>query len=292
LQNDMMKSMKALDLDAVKAFVFIADLQSFTRAAEVLDTTQSAISLKVRRLEDHLGRRLLERTPRQVRLSAEGAVFLEAARSLVGAHERAVSSFHVEQRRLTIGVSHLIVGSELPSLLRRMNEHDPGLLIEMRVAGSRDVMQAYEEGTLDAALVVQPDNRRNQGETIFTESFGWIAAINWEPRSGYPLPLATQGESCSIRATAVRALDEAGIPWTEVFIGRGAAVVGAAAAAGLAIAVIARRTAPTGTMDVGPKFSLPPLPSHEVVLYTALNDRRSRDAIRTLATAFKSLSAV
>lgn len=287
----MVNPVKALDLDAVKAFVFIADLQSFTRAAEVLETTQSAISLKVRRLEDHLGRRLLERTPRQVRLSAEGAVFLNAARSLVGAHERAVSSFHIEQRRLTIGISHQIVGSELPALLRRMNEHDPGLLIEMRVAGSREVMQAYEEGTLDAALILQPDNRRNQGETIFTENFAWIGAINWEPRAGQPLPLSTQGEACSIRAAAVRALDQAGIPWTEVFIGKGAAIVGAAAAAGLAIAVLARRTAPTGTMDIGPTLNLPPLSSQEVVLYTALNDRRSRDAMRTLATAFKSLSA-
>jgi DNA-binding transcriptional LysR family regulator len=283
--------MKALDLDAVKAFVFVADLQSFTRAAEVLDSTQSAISLKLRRLEDHLGRRLLERTPRQVRLSAEGAVFLDAARSLIGAHERAVSSFQVEQRRLTIGISQLIVGSELPALLRRMNEHDPHLLIEMRVAGSAEVMQAYEAGALDAALIVQPEGRRHQGETIFTESFAWIGAVHWEPRPGQALPLATQGAPCSIRAAAVHALDQAGIAWTEVFIGKGAAVVGAAAAAGLAIAVLARRTAPSGTLDVGELLSLPALPRQDVVLYTALNDRRSRDAMRTLTAAFKSLSA-
>jgi len=286
-----MEPMKALDLDAVKAFVFIADLQSFTRAAEVLDTTQSALSLKLRRLEEQLGRRLLERTPRQVRLSAEGSVFLDAARSLVGAHERAIASFRVEQRRLTIGISQLIVGSELPALLRRMNEHDPYLLIEMRVAGSREVMQAYEEGALDAALVLQADHRRNQGETIFSENFAWIGAANWQLRPGQPLPLSTQGEPCGIRAAAVRALDQAGIAWTEVFIGKGAAVVGAAAAAGLAIAVMARRTAPSGTVDVGPALSLPPLPTQDVVLYTALNDRRSRNALRTLAAAFKSLSA-
>ena len=223
-----MEPMKALDLDAVKAFVFIADLQSFTRAAEVLDTTQSALSLKLRRLEEQLGRRLLERTPRQVRLSAEGSVFLDAARLLDRAHERAIASFQVEQRRLTIGISQLIVGSELPALLRRMNEHDPYLLIEMRVAGSREVMQAYEEGALDAALVLQADHRRNQGETIFSENFAWIGAANWQLRPGQPLPLSTQGESCGIRAAAVRALDQAGIAWTEVFIGKGAAVVGAA----------------------------------------------------------------
>ena len=284
--------MKALDLDAVKAFVLTADLQSFTRAAEALKSTQSAVSLKLRRLEDQLGRRLLERTPRQVRLSAEGAAFLESARELVGAHERAVASFAVEQRRLVIGISHQIVGSELPALLRRMNDHDPSLLIELRVAGSIEVIQAYNTGTLDAALVLQPEDRRGNGEKLFSESFGWIAAAGWQPRPGQPLPLSTQGEACSIRAGAVRALDQAGIPWTEVFIGKGAAVVGAAAAAGLAVAVLARRGAPAGTVDVGKAFSLPTLPTQEVVLYSALNDRRSRDALRTLGTAFKGFARV
>ena len=72
--------MKSMDVDAVRAFLLAADLQSFTRAADVLGTTQSAISLKLRRLEAQLGRRLLERTPRRVRLSAEGLAFLGVAR--------------------------------------------------------------------------------------------------------------------------------------------------------------------------------------------------------------------
>jgi len=282
--------MKALDLEAVKAFVLTAELQSFTRAAEALGSTQSAISLKLRRLEEQLGRRLLERTPRQVRLSAEGAAFMEAARELVGAHERAIASFDVKQRRLAIGVSHQLVGSELPALLLWMNEHDPNLVIELRVAGSNEVIKDYDDGVLDAALVLQPEDRRRNGEVLFDESFAWIAAPHWQPRPGQPLPLSTQGETCSIRMAAVRALDSAGIAWTEVFIGKGAAVVGAAAAVGLAVAVLPRRAAPSGTVDVGQTLSLPPLPTHEVVLYSALHDSRSRSALRTLGMAFKNLS--
>ena len=284
--------MTTLDLDAVKAFVLTAELQSFTRAAEALGSTQSAISLKLRRLERQLGRRLLERTPRRVRLSAEGLTFLEAARELIGAHQRAVASFGVEQRRLVVGISHQIVGSALPALLRRMSEHDPNLVIELRVAGSREVVQDYEKGGLDAALALQPEDRRGNGEALFSESFAWIAAADWRPRAGQPLPLSTQGESCSIRIAAVRALDQAGIAWTEVFVGKGAALVGAAAAAGLAIAVLPRRTAPAGTIDIGAALSLPPLPTQEVVLYSALRDQRSLSALRTLAAAFKSLSEV
>jgi DNA-binding transcriptional LysR family regulator len=280
--------MKPLDPGAVRAFVLTAELQSFTRAAEALDSTQSAVSLKLRRLEARLGRRLLERTPRRVRLSADGAAFLPAARELVEAHQRAVGAFDPQRRRLTVGISQMIVGSELPGLLRRIREHDPALLLELRVAGSREVLEAYEQHSLDAALVVQPRERRRRGEVLFQESFAWSAAAGWRHRDGEPLPLSTQGESCSIRMAAVRALDRAGIPWSEVFVGKGAAVVGSAAAAGLAVAVLARRTAPPGTVDVGTALRLPELPKQDVALYSALRDRRSRAALRTLAGAFRS----
>jgi DNA-binding transcriptional LysR family regulator len=286
----MMNSTKTLDLSAVKAFVLTAELQSFTRAAEALDSTQSAISLKLRQLENHLGRRLLERTPRRVRLSAEGAAFLQAARNLLGAHEQAIASFDATRKRLVVGVSHLIVGSELPTLLRRMRDHDPHLLIELRVAGSREIAQAYEEDLLDAAVIVEPQERHRNGEVLFVEQFGWIAAADWKRPANEPLPLSTQGDSCGIRNAAVRALDAAGIAWSETFVGKGAALVGAAAAAGLAVAVMARRCAPSGTVDMGERLSLPELPKYDVVLYTALNDPRSRNSLRTLATAFKSLA--
>lgn len=94
-----------LDLDAVQAFVRIAELGSFTRAAETLQTTQAAISLKLRRLESRLGCRLIERTPRYVQLSERGAAFLDAARELLAAHDRALAVFAGSRQRLTIGIS-------------------------------------------------------------------------------------------------------------------------------------------------------------------------------------------
>jgi DNA-binding transcriptional LysR family regulator len=280
-------AMKSLDVNAVKAFVLTAELQSFTRAADMLGTTQSAISLKLGRLEAQLGRRLLERTPRSVRLSTEGLAFLDAARELVATHDRAAKSFETQPRRLVVGISHLIVGSELPALLRQMRHHDPGLQLEMRVAGTREIMQAYEQGEVEAALVLRPDDRRKQGRVVFSQSFSWFAAADWRLQRGQPLPLATQGESCRIRNAAVGALDRAGIVWTEVFVGKGAAVVGAAAAAGLAVAPLARQTAPANTIDVSSQRPLPAIPAQDVLLYSALTDSRSRDALRILCLAFQ-----
>src|SRR6202012_2742455 len=147
--------MRALDVEAVQAFVLAADLKSFTRTAEAMATTQSAVSLKIKRLEESLGKRLLERTPRMVRLSPDGTAFLDPAGRLLTAHQGALGALETEQRRLVIGISHHIVGAELPALLQRVNSTEPSLVMEMRVASSNDLLADYDQGVLDAAIVLR-----------------------------------------------------------------------------------------------------------------------------------------
>lgn len=283
--------MKALDLDAVAAFVLVAELSSFTLAAEALDATQSAISLRIRRLEEGLGRRLLERTPRRVRLSAEGEAFLPSARALLEAHRRAVDAFAAPRRRLVIGISHHIVGAELPLILRHMKSHMRDVTLELRVATSRDIFDAFERGGVDAAIVVRHDNRRLDGDVLFSEPFGWMASTDFVRPAGEPLPMALQAEPCSVRQMAVETLGRAGIAWYEAFVGGGVMTTGAACAAGLAVAVLARRVAPVGTIDVGASLGLPALPSRDVVLHTAANDAPARQALKMLTAALRATAA-
>lgn len=283
--------MKPLDVDAVQAFLMVADLKSFTRAAELMDSTQSAISLKIKRLEDGVGRRLLERTPRQVRLSAAGTAFLEPARQFVAAHQGAMASFGVKPRRLVVGVSHHVVGAELPGLLKQLGRSVPGLVMEMRVASSADVLEDFDRGRLDVAIVLRHDNRRLDGEVILNESFGWMAAPDFDWQAGEPLRLATQAAPCSVRQMAVDALTEAGIAWTEVFVGGGVMTIGAAVSAGLAVAALGQRVAPRDTADVGARLGLPPLPSREVVLHATATDPQARSALRALRAALQASAA-
>jgi DNA-binding transcriptional LysR family regulator len=280
--------MKTLDVEAVQAFVLVADLTSFTRAAEAMGSTQSAISLKIKRLENGLGKRLLERTPRLVRLSAEGTAFLASARNLVAAHQSAMGSFAIEKRRLVVGISHHVVGADLPQVLKRMNATDPSLVVELRIDTSRAMLEAYDSGALDAAIVLRHDARRRDGEALLEEAFGWMAAPDFNHQPGEPLRLATQAEPCSVRAMAVGALDAAGIAWEEVFVGGGVATIGAAISAGLAVAALVRRVAPVGAIDIGPKLGLPKLPACDVLLYSSLTDARARGALRTLGAAFRA----
>jgi DNA-binding transcriptional LysR family regulator len=280
--------MKPLDLDAVQAFVLVADLRSFTRAAEASGTTQSAISLKLKRLEQRLGRRLIERTPRVVRLSSEGTAFLDRARDLLAAHELAVSD-HNPVRRLTFGISDHAAGPELAVLLARLSAYDPTLRLDVRIGFSRDLVDALDRGGFDAVIVLRESERRD-GEALLRDQFGWFASPAYRHRAGEPLRLATVGSSCGVRAMAVRALDAGRVPWVEAFIGGGVAAVAAAVTSGLAVAPLSRRVAPAGAVDVGPAIALPQLPPSELVLYSRVSDARLAGAVRTLAAAFRSAS--
>ncbi len=280
----------SLDLDAVRAFVLTADLSSFTRAADRLEMTQAAISMKVRRLETQLKRRLLERTSRRVRLSIDGAAFLPVARELLEIHDRAIASVDVQARRLSIGISQHLIGATLPEMLTTLHRHDPSLAVEIRVAGSADLLRQMHAEELDAVVALQ-ETRVGGGKTIYTEKFAWMGLPYWKPETNQALPISTQGKSCSLRNAAVAALNHARIAWSEVFIGQGAACVGAAASAGLALALLAERAAPIGTVDLTRALKLPSLPARKVALYSPLRDRRSRTALDIVAAALEQRRA-
>jgi DNA-binding transcriptional LysR family regulator len=278
---------RPLDLNAVQAFVRIAELGSFTRAAEAMQTTQAAVSLKLQRLEDRLGSRLVERTPRYVELSARGAAFLEHARELLAAHDRAVAALAAPRQRLTIGISDHVAGPELPSLIARMNASDPQLLIEIRIGSSADLLQAFERREFDAAITRLHLGGRRSGKVLADEPLAWFASPGWQHRAGDPLPVATLAEPCGVRALAAKRLDAAGVPWTEVFVGGGVAAVAAAVMAGLGVAALAPRMLPFGAVDVGARLGLPALPRLPVLLHSRVKEGRAREALAALSAAFK-----
>ena len=287
----MTAALHPLDIDTVQAFVLVADFGSFTRAAEALDTSQATISLKVKRLEQQLGCRLLDRTPRHVQLSARGDGFLPGARELLAAHERALAALAPPPpRRLSLGISDHIAGPELPGLVARLAAHDPALVIEVTIAASRDLAARFDRGEIDA-VIVRRESEHEGGLVLANERFGWFAAPSFQHRMGETLRLATLAEPCGVRAIVTRLLDEAGIAWTAVYVGGGVMALGAAVSAGLAVAALAHRVAPRDAVEVGTAFGLPPLPSADVMLRTRLTDARSKEVIRLVGAAFRAVGA-
>jgi len=278
-----------LDIPTVQAFLLVAELQSFTRAAEALGTTQAAVSMKLQRLEAVLEKRLVERSPRAVRLTADGFAFLASARALIDAHHRALSGKREVRQQLSLGISDHASGPELVPLLERLHQVSSQLALAVTIGFSRELLDAYDAGELDAVIVRQEGSRRG-GEKLTEDEFGWFATRRFGWRRGETLQLATLAPPCGVRAIAVRALDKAGIAWTEAFVGGGVSAVAAAALAGLAVAPLARRIAPAGLIDIGPVQGLPRLGTSRVMLHSKVSDPTKLAALRTLAATFRSVA--
>lgn len=268
----------ALDIDAVRAFVCVVDLGGFTRAADALGTRQAAISLRVLKLEERLGRRLLERSSRSVRLSADGKDFIEEARGLLNAHDRALQAMAGGPRpRLAIGFSEHVIGASAAELLRPVAASDPRLALEAHIGPSRRMLEMFDSRLLDVAIVRAMDDPA--GERLFSDEDGWFAAADFVLAPDQPVPLIVLAEPCAMREIAAAALDGAGRAWRESFVGGGFAAVCAAVVAGLGVAPLARRLAPAGAVEVE---GLPRLATVDVVARTRIADPAGRATFQML----------
>lgn len=260
--------------------------ESFTRAAEALGTTQSLVSTRVKRLEEGLGRLLLQRHPRLVRLTAEGERFLPAARELLAAHGKALAAFAVAPEHIAVGISEQAVGAEVPAVLARLTAHDPGIVINLRIEPSRVLEEAFERGELDVVIVRRLAAGRT-GEALRDDAVGWFAMPDLIRQTDAPVPLVSLVAECRLRRHSMDTLDRAGIAWREAFVGGGMAAVAAAVQVGLGVSPLATRIAPAGSVDVGPEWGLPSLGGSQVVLRSNVATPRAGAFVRELAAAFR-----
>jgi DNA-binding transcriptional LysR family regulator len=189
--------------------------------------------------------------------------------------------------QLSLGISDHAAGPELVPLMERLGAVAPQLAISLTIGYSREILDAYDAGKLDAVIVRQEGSRRG-GEKLTEDEFGWLAAPRFRWRRDEPLKLATLAPPCGVRAVALRALDKAAIAWSEAFVGGGVTAVAAAALAGLALAPLARRIAPPGLIDMGPSLGLPRLGTSKVMLHSRVSDPTRRAALRTVSATFRS----
>ena len=136
----------------VLPFLHVAEERSFRKAAERLGVTVAAVSKAVRRLEEELGARLLERTSRQVALTSEGAAFLERAREAVAqmraARETVAQAHRAPRGPLTVSLPFILGPVLLPRLARLQARH-PQLTLHVRMS---DRLSRLVEEQVDVAI--------------------------------------------------------------------------------------------------------------------------------------------
>jgi DNA-binding transcriptional LysR family regulator len=276
-----------LDPASVRLFVLAARFGNLTRAAEAAGTVQPVVSQRLRQLEERLGRRLLERSPRHVRLTAEGAAFLPRAEALLAAHEDALRPAPGARFRFAVGFSDHATGLGLEAVLRRVRSAlPPEAVLEVRVGLSHAMRAAWEAGECDACILRREAGGQD-GEVLGTDPLGWRAAPGPLLDDAGPVPLAVLEAPCGVRAAALRVLDAARRPWREAFSAGSCAALLAGVRAGCGIAPMGRLAA--GDMpDRGPELRLPPLPASEIVLHGRAGTPVLAAALRALASGMRA----
>jgi DNA-binding transcriptional LysR family regulator len=276
-----------LDLESVRLFVLAADLASLTRAAEAAGTVQPVVSQRLKALEEKLGRRLLDRTPRFVRPTAEGAAFLIRARDLLDRHDEALNFAGEAPVRFRLGVSDHAFGVAAPDILRALRAAlPPSAALDIRLGPSQAARIAFDAGELDAA-VVRREVGGAEGEVLGADPLGWRAGEGFVLPSGGPIPLALLAAPCGVRAAALRALDDAGRPWREALVAGSCTALVAGVRAGLGVAPMGRLA--SGELpDQGPALALPPLADSEIVLFARTGSRAAAEAVRALSAGIRA----
>jgi len=153
--GDAPSSAADLDLRLVRYFTVVADHRHFGRAAAELRIAQPSLSRQVRRLEQQLGARLLDRTPRGTRLTEAGEVFLPRARALLrsAAQSAAATRAAAQPSKITIGYTPgLIVTPAVRALRRRHPDTD----VQTLHLGWNEPREALLDHRVDAAVTRLP----------------------------------------------------------------------------------------------------------------------------------------
>ncbi len=254
-----------LDLDLLRGFVTVAERGGFTAAGQALGLTQSAVSLKVKRLEDVLGKPVLLRQPKGVALTREGETLLAYARRMLALNEEAVRRFVAPpvEGRLRLGVADHFVPRHLTPALARFARTWPELRVEVEVGRSHELRARLAREELDLVLGKRRDGE-TEGRVLWTEAVVWVAAPGWAPPGGRPLPLAMLPQGCMFRDRALAALARAGTAFEVVYTSPSLLGVAAAAQAGFALTVMGRAGLPEGLVELE---GLPPLGTAEMCLF-------------------------
>jgi DNA-binding transcriptional LysR family regulator len=270
-----------LDIDLLRTFVIIAEEQSFTRAADRVGRTQSAVSLQMQRLESALGQTLLERSKgNTVVLTDLGLALLTRAEEMLKLNDDIVQSLRQKpaQTIVRFGIAEEIPNQFLSRIFQRFSQLAPSVEVQVTSDLSCALAAKLKLGELD--LIIVEDGlapRQWPAIELWRQRLLWVTSETHDQHLRDPLPLALSPSECQFRPPwlteclwrgfAVRALDQCNRKYRHVSTSNSTAGQLAAAAAGLAVtATMSIADLPAGIRIVRPDEGLPMLPEVSILM--------------------------
>jgi DNA-binding transcriptional LysR family regulator len=256
-----------MDVDQLRTFIAIAETGSFTRAAEVVHKTQSAVSMQMKRLEERLDRPIFARDGRASKLTEDGARLLDYARRIVKLNIEALAAFSDGEftGRVRLGVPDDYADRYLPEIMARFSRAYPGVELTVICEPSVELVKRIESNELDLAIITNCETNR-PSEAFRRERLLWVTSNRHSTHAEEPLPLALGRPPCGWRRAALECLEAISRPHRLLFSSANAGAVAAAVLAGLAVSVFPESGLRPGMRVLTPAEGYPELPSCRIGL--------------------------
>ncbi|EGS1687200.1 transcriptional regulator LrhA [Enterobacter cloacae] len=256
-----------LDLDLLRTFVAVADLNTFAAAAAAVCRTQSAVSQQMQRLEQLVGKELFARHGRNKLLTEHGIQLLGYARKILRFNDEACMSlmFSNLQGVLTLGASDESADTILPFLLNRISSVYPKLALDVSVKRNAFMIEMLKENEVDLVVTTHRPGQFNC-LTLRTSPTHWYCAAEYVLQQGEPVPLVLLDDPSPFRDMVLAALNEANIPWRLAYVASTLPAVRAAVKAGLGVTARPVEMMSPDLRVLGKSDGLPSLPDTEYLL--------------------------
>jgi DNA-binding transcriptional LysR family regulator len=229
-----------LEIDLLRSFVSVVDAGGFTRAGERVHRTQSTVSQQIKRLEDSLGRPLLERNGKQATLTEEGERLLTYARRILALEQEArdVVSRPVSDGLVRLGIPEDFAAYRLAEVLSDFARSRPSLRLDVRCGLSVQLQAAFDRGELDIALYKRSAGQ-SDGIAAWPERLQWVTSRKHPvDLSRDPVPIAVAEQGCLYRNRLIHAIEAAGRTWRIAYTSPNLPGIQAAASVGLGVAIL------------------------------------------------------
>ena len=259
----------SFDALTLESFIAVAETGSFTRAADRVARTQSAVSQQITKLEQLLGKPLFKRT-RHLSLTSEGEIFLTYAKKIVQLNRDAMDRFkHSElQGEVRFGLPEDFASVFLSDVLTEYASLHPRILLNVECDLTLNLFSRFKKKEFDLVLVKmsRPEDFPN-GMDVWSEDLEWVGCKNFTNiDEEQPVPLVLSPQPCVYRSRAIQSLEKIKRKWRIVFSSHSYAGTIAAVKAGMGITVLPHNMVPDELQIIRTKKTLPNLDDTHISL--------------------------
>jgi DNA-binding transcriptional LysR family regulator len=281
--------MKNLPMDLLRSFVSVAQLNSVTKAGELLGRSQPAITLQIQRLEQLVDETLLVRTGKTMDLSEAGTRLYDYANQILSLNDLAVGEFSKSTVRgkIRLGIPSEFATVLLPKIVSRFAKAYPNVTLEVNCELSKNLLTKAGKASHDLILALKDDATAENSDLVKTDPLVWVSGSILTAQRVSVVPLIVASQGCIYRNRAISVLNQSKQPWQIVYTNPDLTGIQYAIQEGLGVTVLAKSTVPDNLTILGSSPRFPDLGEVGIsLIFTSRN--KKNEALHLLAEFLKT----